>query len=669
MLNEVRFEQYHMFRAESRVLTAEDSASGDATPESAKPNPISSERPLVENEPMTAIEPRSEAPVAGNNEENAGTSLPVSEPEISISNSAAVPDALPASPVHSSGFRMRTTSKLVDISVVAYDQKGHPVTNLKLSDFAIYDNGRRQDIKYFGQAGQSASSPSPASEQSPEATAKPVFSNRQIGPAMGQPAAQQEQHASILMIDASNLAWNDLSYARQDILRFLKTVPADEPAGLYILRSYGFEILLEPTSNHSLVAAELSQWMPTAQDLSRAQDEEQRNRQNFDWVHSAADLERVNGNGGRSPETFDNNKNQLSPTLSATSPVDPRLREMGSNPERDSLVWLVGVGRHLASVPGRKNLIWVSSDNVLADWSDNVSRSEKTTKFLDSLAIQVGETMNEARVSLYPLDASELEPGGVSADRGTRNVLAVGKSDREFALAGLGDAFPGNRNGRDAAKLQQDLHSIQGTFRDLAQATGGRALRRAGDIATELTSIAGDGRAAYLMSFTPDLPADDKYHLITVKLAGRANLTLRYRTGYLYEKEPATLRQRFQQAVWRARDVNDIALTATPAGSGKNARLKLNIAATDLAIAEGGGRWTDKLDIFLIERDDAVLHAKLNGRTLTMKLQPATYQKALGDGIVLEEELPLRVSGSLRVVVVDENSGRMGSLTLPRSTP
>ena len=716
MLNEVKFEQYHVFRAESRVMT-EPAAERpvQAIDDGAQNHPSGAEAPVdkaganVRAEARTLQEAREDAGALQNaksdagplhdaragtgpnpnamadtnsllkeNDSRAGTGgdSPISSaaeiPEIIVVDKADVPDAPPPMPPGGapSGFTLRTTTKLVDVGLVAYDKKGHTVTDLKLTDFEIYDNGRRQEIKFFGQASQAAAASLPtADEQSLTAAPEPAFSNRQIGPESLERGAAPENHATVLMIDASNLAWDDLSYARQEILRFLKTFPADEPAGLYILRSYGFQVLVEPTSNHDLVAERLSQWMPTAQDLSRAQDEEQRNRQTFDWVHSAADLERVNGNGGRSPETFDNNKNQTSPTVSATSPVDPRLREMGSNPERDSLLWLIGVARHLGSVAGRKNLIWVSSDNVLADWSDNVSRSEKTTKFLDTLAIEVRETMNEARVSLYPLDASQLEPGGVSTDRGTRNVLAIGKSDRDIALAGLGDAFPGARNGRDTAKQQQDLHSIQGTFRDLAQATGGRALRRAGDIAAELNCIAEDGRAAYLMSFTPDSPADDKYHLITVKLTGRRDLTLRYRTGYLYEKEPATLRQRFQQAVWQARDRNDIALTATPAGSGKDASLKLNIAATDLVMAQAGERWTDRLDIFLVERDDAALHANLNGRTLAMKLQTETYQKALRDGIVVDEALPVKVTGSLRVVVVDENSGRIGSLTIPGSRP
>jgi hypothetical protein len=223
--------------------------------------------------------------------------------------------------------------------------------------------------------------------------------------------------------------------------------------------------------------------------------------------------------------------------------------------------------------------------------------------------------------------------------------------------------------GRLTAQLQQDTHPIQGTFRELAEATGGRALRRASDIAAELDSIVNDGRAAYALSFTPDTPADGSYHHLAVKLANRRNITLRYRTGYLYEKEPATLKERFQNAVWRPADITEIALAATPSTNTKPATLKLNIAATDLALTQQAGFWMDKLDIFLVQRDDAALNAKLDGKTLGLRLKPATYEQALKDGITIDEPLnTIPDNGALRILVIEENTGRLGTLTLPASS-
>jgi len=74
----------------------------------------------------------------------------------------------------------------------------------------------------------------------------------------------------------------------------------------------------------------------------------------------------------------------------------------------------------------------------------------------------------------------------------------------------------------------------------------------------------------------------------------------------------------------------------------------------------------DKLDVFLIQRDDEGLHAKVTGQTLSLRLKPATYAKLLQDGIPFDQYIVKKPdTGSVRIVVVDENSGRMGSVTIP----
>jgi len=244
----------------------------------------------------------------------------------------------------------------------------------------------------------------------------------------------------------------------------------------------------------------------------------------------------------------------------------------------------------------------------------------------------------------------------------------MGYSDRskDFEKSIPTDAVPGMKAGRITAEMQQDTRPIQGAFRDLAEATGGRAFRRSGGIAKELDSVVDDGRATWLLAFTPDQPADDKYHSITVKLNSQRDVTLHYRTGYQYSKEPATLKDRFRQAIWQPADVTEVALTAKPVSATNGAALQLNIAATDLDLAQQSGLWSDKLDIFLVQRDDAGLHAQVTGQQLGLHLKAATYQRLLREGVPFEVKVATRPdTGSIRIVAVDENSGRMGSVTIP----
>jgi hypothetical protein len=81
---------------------------------------------------------------------------------------------------------------------------------------------------------------------------------------------------------------------------------------------------------------------------------------------------------------------------------------------------------------------------------------------------------------------------------------------------------------------------------------------------------------------------------------------------------------------------------------------------------EQAGRWMDRLDIFFIQRDDAGLHAQVEGQTLGLRLKSSTYQSLMAAGVPFERFVQLRPGmASLRILVVDENSGRMGSVTIP----
>jgi hypothetical protein len=192
--------------------------------------------------------------------------------------------------------------------------------------------------------------------------------------------------------------------------------------------------------------------------------------------------------------------------------------------------------------------------------------------------------------------------------------------------------------------------------------------RRASDIVSEFNKVAADGRATYLLSFTPAQAADDKYHLITIKLAGRKDVNLRYRTGYFYRQEPSTIKDRFRNAVLEPEDATEIALTADPLPGSNGRTIKLGIAATDLEIAQKEALWTDKLDVYVVQREVSGTKASVTGQTLRLQLKPETYQQYLRDGIPFNQAVEAGTGvGSVRIVVLDENSGHMGSVTIPAS--
>jgi VWFA-related protein len=568
-------------------------------------------------------------------------------PEISVSAANGVPDEPANSPQpQPTDFQLKLTSRLVDVGIVAWDKKGHPVKDLKAEDFELYDNGKKQDLRFFTQFASDAPAATPGTP--PDRS----FSNRAPDATT---VASTDTGATVLLIDEAHIAWPDMSHARQEILKFVGTLAPTERVGVYTMTAIGFRVLEEITTDHAQLTAKLNKWMPTAQSAALAQEEETRNRQSFNEVHSTADLNSVNGNQVDVPD--------------AQQTVDPILRTMGSNPARASLIILRMIARHLSAVTGHKNLVWVSSDNVFADWQSNQVAIDKSPKQVDSFAMHAQEAMNDAHVAVYPMDVSQLETSAISADIRTRNV-ELNQAAADMASQNGGSVATNLNPGRNLAEMQQDMHPIQGPIRMVADATGGRVIRRAGDLAAALNGVVEDGHATYLVSFAPQGPADDQYHNITVKLTGkRKDVTLRYRTGYLYSKEPSSLKDRFQQAVWRPMDVSEIAVTANATAQGPGAQLKLDIAAADLGLQQQAGLWMDKLDIFFIQRDDAGLHAQVEGQTLGLRLKPSTYQNLLSSGVPFEHSVEMQKGmASLRVLVVDENSGRMGSVTIPGSS-
>ncbi len=544
-------------------------------------------------------------------------------------------------------FTLKVTTRLVDIGLIALDKHGKPVLDLKQEDIEIYDNGRRQQVRGFHHAAPSAVVAAQPAETAPE---QETFTN-------GVTTVREVQEAPdmlILLLDESHLAFQDLNRARGEVLRFLKATRPTSRVALYSIGERGFHIIQDVTQDHELVAKKLAAWMPDASAVAQAQTLERRNKQQFDTVRSVQDLNFVNGNSIDAPDTMQT--------------TDPELMQMGANPLRASLEGMMALARHFAPVAGHKSLAWIAGDSVLSDWESQAVGTDKGQKYLDAAMMHARESLNEAHIALYVVDASALEAGGVDASLQNRNVQ-LSQAAQDTASLNGGTSPRDATAGRMTAQMQQDLHGIQGPVRQLAEATGGRAIRRGGDLKATLDSIEDDSASLYEISFGPDSQADGKFHTLLVKIPSRKDVRLRYRTSYLYDEEQsASTRQRFEQAVWSPQDLTGLQLTAEalPPDSAGKSMVKVRVAFPGLALEQKDGRWKDQLYIFTVLRDDATSKAQVAGDTLKISLKQATYETGMPTGIPYQHPVEANAKlGSVRIIVVDANSGRMGSVTLP----
>ena len=667
LLNHVDFDQYHLFRSESRVLSGAEERTAGLAPDATLPTPAAPAEVQASDEELADVPVPAHENGAAASTLTANSTSDGEPPEISTMEGTGLPDT-PAQAADQAGdVRFRINARLVDVNLVALDKKGRPVTDLKPEDIEIYDNGVKQNVRSFSRTNLEV--PAVAEALPAPDAHEGAFSNHAAKDAK---PANGEGNTIVLLVDGSNLPLRDFAMARQQLTEFLRKMPRNQRVALYAMRYHDYQVLQEATADHEKIAALLKKWMPTAQDMNNARDEEERNRQQFDYVHNPEDMLSVNGNF-----TLD--------TGTQTEALDPQLRELGGHPGAIAMGVLTAVAHHLAAIPGHKSLAWVTSDNVLADWAKASITIEKGDKFIEPVALRTQEAMNNAHVSVYPLDASFLEGGAVTADLQTRNIELTPTFQRPLGNELMQEGPEANsgtdmnpyiqhRNwgagGRLVAQMQQDMHPIQGVFRQVADATGGRTFGRSNNMIGQLNSVAEEGIATYLLGFTPGQPADGKYHLLTVKVAGRKDVTLRYRTGYKYDQEATSLKDRFQEAVWQPVDASEIGLSSKPIVDAAGKALRVTVTGADLDLAKlsntNSPLWSGKLDIFLVQRDSHGQRAKVTGRTIGLRLKPSTYQHAMNEGLTFDERIdPKLAGGSLRVVVVDVNSGRLGSVTVP----
>lgn len=699
-ITEASFTQYHRLGSSVRVIANEAEAS---TPNAPPPNSTPQSSPSSGTiagtgpSPSPGTEPTgtelalNSPPPMPAASQPAASALPTAAspipppapdpvvPEISFAAASGVPD-LPASAAqpHDGKPESKGKPRLVEVGFVAYDKKGNPVTDLKAEDFEIYDNGQKQDVRYFSQFSTRASAATPSGEAHDR-----TFTNRVADAASGLPRTGADSGATVLLIDEVHTATTDMTRARQEMLRFLASSAPGTRVGIYTMNGTGFQILQEVTADHAALMAKLQGWTPPAHPDAASQREGSRNHPSSAESHESHE---AHSSPGPNPSG-----NPLD-LPDAGTPVDVQLRSLGSNPTRASLIIFRGVARHLSTVPGYKNLVWISSDSVFSDWQDQAAGANKGPASVDAYALHAQESMNDAHVAVFPMDVSQSPAQTVTgknqgADDSPQdslgNPMASGLNRSGMrsgvAMGGAPGSGPSIDTGRNSIEMQQFIRPIQSSVQQVADATGGRIVRHPINLPGELANIVQQAHGACVLGFSPQGAPDGQYHTIQVKLVEKQRgLTVRFRTGYLFARDPDSLKDRFEQAVWRSGDLSDIAVTASvtpinPAASAQTyqdsgiaAKVKIGIPLSDLGLQQRDDRWLDRVDIYFVQRDDAGIDKQVDGQTLGLRLTVSTYQSMLTAGVPFEHLVQLQPGmASLRVLVVDENSGRMGSVTIP----
>ena len=269
-------------------------------------------------------------------------------------------------------MRITTTTRMVEVDVVAKDSKGRPVNSLEAKDFVLRDNGRVQKISRFsierGTLNQEDAQPARGATARKGATT--VFSN----------AHPANLTAMVILVDMLNTPIEDQALLRKSLIQSLSEIKSPPPIALLVLAED-----LRLLSDFTIGTASLSK--------------------------AVENLKTGRGAG-------------IGPTLDA--PVTPNLKFDAAIAKANIAEWqaqhTAGAERTLAAlklirqdlkrIQGRKSLLWISGGLVLP-----LSETHAMQQAVDDF--------NNDNITIYTVDARGMAvEAGLDASQSSISPLA-----------------------------------------------------------------------------------------------------------------------------------------------------------------------------------------------------------------------------------------------------
>ena len=145
-------------------------------------------------------------------------------------------------------YTFRTGTRIVLLDVVVTDKKGNVVTNLKQSDFSIYDDGTQQRIRSFE---------GPETHAMPRAAGLVVRSTADLAKIGTAPV-------TILVLDELNTSFEDMAYSRGRLEKYLLAQPEimTQPTELLVATNTKFNVINDFTQDRAAELATLKKHFP-----------------------------------------------------------------------------------------------------------------------------------------------------------------------------------------------------------------------------------------------------------------------------------------------------------------------------------------------------------------------------------------------------------------------
>lgn len=498
---------------------------------------------------------------------------------------------------------IRTSTRLVQVDVTVRNNKG-PIRDLTKEDFTIFDKGKPRQISLFT---VTEAREQPAAGDQPLAPG--VVSNR-----AGQKGSETPKSVTVILVDRLNTPDFVQPYADRELLRFLQTAQKGDRIAIYVM-GQGIRVVQDFTTDPDRLA----------QAASRINLDHRKDLKSFEMIRELAAMG-VNTSALQEEMNF--------------AKVD---RATGTSRA------LSLIAQHLAGIPGRKNLVWISSSfplviNQGGFHRDFVPEIQRATRML-----------NEANVVVYPVDAR-----GLMTSQGPTPVFipsAPGAPANNFSQAAPGS----NPNeGID-------------TMNTIASWTGGKAYYNTNDLKGAIREAIDDADVTYTLGFyVPQETLDGSFHDLRVKVSKGGDV--RFRKGYLASAEVAltekqrieALRHLFENPL----DASTVGLTARAVADPSHPGgwlITLTLDLHDLHIEQKDASWVGSVAV--VSSLESMKPPTMHVTAMPIRLDEKQMKTALRFGLTIEEPVESNAKNDrLRMAVQDSTTGAAGSLWIPLET-
>ena len=552
---------------------------------------------------------------------------------------------------------IRIDVNLVQVDAVVTDAKGKPVTDLKVEDFELLQDGQPQKITGFDFINLAERRPT----ATPAVSVQPRTRDTDVPPppVMTSLRADQIQRTIAIVVDDLALSSDSAGRVRDALKKWvdMEMLPGDLVA-IVRTRSGMGSLQRFSTEKQTLRAAiDQIQYAPGRVGM-----------QSFAPLQSQLPTD-----GVLDTSLFDDEVAQayLTGSLTAIREVIRGLRDL---PSRKSLILFTEDMRFTylegTAVPTR-SLVARTSETYMRRVADEANRSSVVIHAVDPRGVIFTGLTAEDRDNVAA-------DGNPQPEEATVDVQAQAEAqNRAQAERDKGPPIPAIA-ARAVQRADQLIASRDG-MNELTRRTGGLFAPGTNDVGAALRLVVNDGDGYYVLGYQPDLTTFDvnqqsAFHNLKVRVK-RPGLTVRSRSGFFGRpdtqnlSQPDARRNELTKVLTSPFASDDVQVRLTglvypDPKQGASITAMLHFDTRDVTFKESpDGRKAAEVDIVAVTFDAEGEPVDTIARTAKLDVPKEIYADLLKSGFVYALEVPVKKPGAyqLRAVLRDTATQRMGS--------